>query len=128
MSQACLVDFSELSDLSKELGTESVARFVRAFVKMWPLRREKIHRAMCRREADAAMDALLSLRSGALMAGARALAEQTDLIRGVLGVDGAPAWGDARSLLAELDDLGERTVKTLLGGTGFGDDLSGGSR
>lgn len=110
MSQTCLVD---LSDLSGALGTEAVTRFAHTFVKMWPTRRERIRLAICHSDFDVAMDAVLSLHSGAAMAGAQLLAEHTNLIRGALVADGSPAWDHAHSLLATLDDLGDRTARSL---------------
>jgi hypothetical protein len=102
-----------LMDLARELGADATARFVRAFVDLWPVRRLRIHTAIQARDAPAAMDAVLSLRSAALMAGAQPLADQAELIRGTLSTPGPPAWNVDQHLLAALDDLGDRTVQTL---------------
>jgi hypothetical protein len=48
------------------------------------------------------MDAVLSLRSAALMAGAQPLADHAELIRGALSIPGSPAWEVTRRLLAAL--------------------------
>jgi hypothetical protein len=100
-----------LMDLADELGTDAATRFVHVFTDLWPTRSQRIHAAIHARDAPAAMDAVLSLRSAALMAGARSLADQAELIRGTLCRPGAPVWEDAHHLLATMDDLGDRTVQ-----------------
>jgi uncharacterized protein YfaQ (DUF2300 family) len=102
-----------LMDLARELGPEATTRFVHAFVDLWPVRRPRIHTAIQARDAPAAMDAVLSLRSAVLMAGAQPLADHAELIRGTLSTPGAPAWETAHHLLAALDDLGDQTVQAL---------------
>jgi hypothetical protein len=102
-----------LMDLARELGADATTRFVHAFVDLWPVRSLRIHAAVRACDTPAAMDAVLSLRSAALMAGAQPLADQAELIRGTLATPGAPAWDDAHHLLAAMDDLGDRTVQTL---------------
>ena len=98
-----------------ELGTDTATRFAHAFVEMWPMRRRRIQEAICVQDSGATMDAVLSLRSGSLMAGAGSLAGHTDLICAMLLVRGLPAWEDSGDLLAVLNDLGERTVTMLCG-------------
>jgi hypothetical protein len=107
------VSTTVLMDLAEELGTDAATRFVHAFADLWPARRARIHAAIRAQDSAAAMDAILSLRSGALMAGAGPLAGHADLIRTTLLGPGCPAWEHACHLLAALDDLGERTVKML---------------
>lgn len=102
-----------LVNLAEELGTEAVTRFVHTFVDLWPTRRQRIHAAIRRRDAPAAMDAVLSLRSGSFMAGATHLAEHTELIRTTLLSPHAPSWDNAHALLPAMDDLGEDAVRTL---------------
>ncbi|MFL4477626.1 hypothetical protein ACIPUB_05010 [Paeniglutamicibacter sp. ORCA_105] len=102
-----------LADLARELGAEAATRFVHDFVDLWPVRRQRIHAAIGTQDLDGAIDAAFSLRSAALMAGARPLAAHADLIRATLHETGSPAWEYARRLLAALDELGDRTVKTL---------------
>jgi hypothetical protein len=108
-----LVSTTVLMDLARELGADATTRFVHAFMDLWPVRRLRIHTAIQARDAPAAMDAVLSLRSAALMAGARPLADHAELIRGTLTAPGAPAWDDAHHLLAAMDDLGDRTMQML---------------
>ena len=107
-----LVSTTVLMGLTEELGIDAATRFVHAFADLWPVRRARIHAAICARDSAAAMDAVLSLRSGALMAGAGPLAGHTDLIRTALLVPGCP-WEHASYLLVTLDDLGERAVAML---------------
>jgi hypothetical protein len=107
------VQTSVLTGLAEELGTDAAKRFVHNFADLWPVRRARIHAAIRAQDCEAAMDAVLSLRSGALMAGAMLLAGHADLIRTTLLGPGCPAWEQACHLLAALDDLGERTVKML---------------
>ncbi|MGB9033642.1 MAG: hypothetical protein WCC45_03885 [Paeniglutamicibacter sp.] len=118
-----------LMDLARELGADATTRFVRAFMDLWSVRRLRIHAAIQARDAPAAMDAVLSLRSAALMAGARPLAGQAELIRGTLTTPGAPAWDDAHHLLGTMDDLGDRTMQMLsaaiAGSPPCGDNESG---
>jgi hypothetical protein len=104
-----------LTDLAGELGTDAVTRFVHDFMDLWPVRRQRIHAAIGTQDLDDAIDAAFSLRSAALMAGAGAcpLAAHVDLIRATLHETVSPAWERARRLLATLDELGDRTVKTL---------------
>lgn len=103
-----------LVDLARELGADATTRFVQVFVDLWPVRKLRIHTAIRSRDTPAAMDAVLSLRSAALMAGAHALADHAELIRGTLTTLDSP-WEDAHHLLAPMDDLGDRTVQTLSG-------------
>ena len=110
-----LVSPTVLMDLARELGADATIRFVHAFIDLWPMRSLRIHTAIHGRNTPAAMDAALSLRSAALMAGAQPLADQADLIRGTLSTPGAPAWDDAHHLLGTMDDLGDRTVQALSG-------------
>lgn len=102
-----------LADLAEELGTDAVTRFVHDFMDLWPVRRQRIHAAIGIQDLDGAIDAAFSLRSAALMAGACPLAAHSDLIRATLHETGSPAWEYARRLLVALDELGDRTVKTL---------------
>lgn len=110
-----LVPTTVLTDLAEDVGTDAATRFVRVFVELWPTRRQRIHAAIRSRDADAVVDAVLSLRSGALMAGAQPLAEQADLIHKLLLTPEFPAWESARHLVLALDELGDRTVETLSG-------------
>jgi hypothetical protein len=102
-----------LADLADELGADAATRFVHAFADLWPVRRLRIHAAICAQDPAAAMDAVLSLRSGASMAGATPLAEHTELIRTTLLSPHAPAWAHAHALLPAMDELGEGTVRML---------------
>lgn len=101
-----------LTDLAGELGTDAVTRFVHDFMDLWPVRRQRIHAAIGTQDLDDAIDAAFSLRSAALMAGARPMAAHVDLIRATLHETLSPAWERARRFLATLDELGDRTVKT----------------
>ncbi|MFL4477020.1 hypothetical protein ACIPUB_01950 [Paeniglutamicibacter sp. ORCA_105] len=102
-----------LADLARELGAEAATRFVHDFVDVWPVRRQRIHAAIGTQDLDGAIDAAFSLRSAALMAGACPLAAHAASIRATLHETGSPAWEYARRLLVALDELGDRTVKTL---------------
>lgn len=110
-----IVSPTALADIARELGADATARFVHAFIDLWPVRRLRIRTAIQARDAPATMDATLSLRSAALTAGAQPLAAHAKLIRGALSIPGTPAWDDTHHLLAALDDLGDRTVQTLSG-------------
>jgi hypothetical protein len=85
------VSTTVLMDLAEELGTDAATRFVRTFADLWPARRARIHAAIYARDSAAAMDAVLSLRSGALMGGAIPLAGRAELIRTTLHGPGCPA-------------------------------------
>lgn len=78
-----------LADLGRELGSDAVTRFVRDFVDLWPVRRQRIHAAIGTQDLDGAIDAAFSLRSAALMAGACPLAAHADLIRATLHETGS---------------------------------------
>jgi hypothetical protein len=104
-----------LVDLAREPGADATTRFVQVFVDLWPVRKLRIHTAIRSRDTPAAMDAVLFLCSAAPMAGAQALADHAELIRGTLSTLESPPWEDAHRLLAPLDDLGDRTVQTLSG-------------
>ncbi len=113
-----LVSTTVLVDLADKFGTDTAERFVRAFADLWPVRRKRIHTAIHTRDIEAAMDAVLALRSGAMMAGAGPLARHTDLLCTTLLAPGTPGWADASRLLEALDDLGEGTVEILRGCAG----------
>lgn len=64
-----------LDKLAEDLGHEYTSRFVMQFCSMWPARLSRLEEAAHRTNSAAGQDAALSLKSGAFMAGATALAE-----------------------------------------------------
>lgn len=64
-----------LEKLAEDLGHEYTSRFVMQFCSLWPTRLSRLEDAAHGTNSAAGQDAALSLKSGAFMAGATALAE-----------------------------------------------------
>lgn len=64
-----------LEKLAEDLGHEYTSRFVMQFCSLWPTRLSRLEDAAHGINSAAGQDAALSLKSGAFMAGATALAE-----------------------------------------------------
>lgn len=64
-----------LDKLADDLGHEYTSRFVMQFCSLWPTRLSRLEEAAHGTNSAAGQDAALSLKSGAFMAGATALAE-----------------------------------------------------
>lgn len=64
-----------LEKLAEDLGHEYTSRFVMQFCSLWPTRLSRLEDAAQGTNSAAGQDAALSLKSGAFMAGATALAE-----------------------------------------------------
>lgn len=106
-----LVCAGALHSLVDQLGTAAAACFVERFIRLWPVRRERLHLAVEHCDTDAGKDAALSLTSSASMAGAHRLAELgSRLHAGVPASTSPPAWADAAGLMAELDRVGEDSI------------------
>ncbi|MET1033860.1 MAG: hypothetical protein ABWX68_01305 [Arthrobacter sp.] len=120
-----LVSAAVVGELVETVGPEAALAFFERFAALWPVRRERLRGAIGRRDVTAGLDAALSLKSGACMAGAFTLAGAGDRLHALIGRGAAPTtatglgpdapWADAEALMAELDVLGERTVSALRG-------------
>lgn len=64
-----------LDKLADDLGHEHTSRFIMQFCSMWPTRLSRLEEAAYGTNSVVGQDAALSLKSGAFMAGATALAE-----------------------------------------------------
>ncbi|PQZ89569.1 hypothetical protein CQ018_15580 [Arthrobacter sp. MYb227] len=69
-----------LDKLAEDLGDEYTSRFVMQFCAMLPTRLSRLEEAMRGINSVAGQDAALSLKSGAFMAGATALAELAEAL------------------------------------------------
>ncbi|MBM6620296.1 Hpt domain-containing protein [Micrococcaceae bacterium RIT802] len=106
-----LVCAAALHSLVDQLGTAAASVFVERFIRLWPVRRQRLHLAVEQCDAEAGRDAALSLVSSATMAGAHRLAELgSQLHSGVPPSTALPAWTEAADLLNEIDRLGEASV------------------
>jgi hypothetical protein len=108
-----LIDPAVLGRLAAEIGEPAAARFARGVVRLWPQRRARLAATLALGDAAAAVDAALSLRTAASMAGAVRLADAADRIVGRLRADGTRA---ARPLLPQALACGDVTAVVLARG------------
>lgn len=79
-----------LAALVEDLGAAEAAAFVERFVRLWPQRRERLHVAIRRRDAEQLWDAAHSLTSSASMAGADLLADASSQLHAAVPASGHP--------------------------------------
>ncbi|MGG5753427.1 Hpt domain-containing protein [Zafaria sp. Z1313] len=109
-----LVECPLLVSLVDELGLEPVIRCIDSFTRMWGGRCERLERAVVERDADAGMDAALSLKSGAAMLGALPLASLAQEMHAAARAAGCTGlWTPAERLLTTLQGLGSATAVEL---------------
>ena len=71
-----VLDLDVLHDLEEDMGSSGIAHnFARDYIKIWDKRRTYLESSVEDNDADAAMDAVLSLKNSAMMVGASRLAQ-----------------------------------------------------
>lgn len=109
-----LVDDGELRAMVRHVGAEATREFVNRFVSLWPSRLERLMEAVVQGDCETFRDASLSLKSGASMAGATALAALGDRLHRIASDPDAPdACARAREAMADLERLGGLSVEAL---------------
>ena len=106
-----VLDLDVLHELEQDMGNAGIAHnFARDYIKIWNKRRTYLEASVEDDDAEAAMDAILSLKNSALMVGASRLAQlAVDLERLVKNGD----LNAARELLPCVALTGEETVLGL---------------
>lgn len=108
-----ILDLAEFQVFEDQLDNPRTARsFASDFARLWRVRYQNLAAAVERRDAVAALDTILSLRTSSAMVGAVRL----EYLAGQLEehvVNGE--FRDARSLLEDIADCGELTVRELRG-------------
>ncbi|MFP3460155.1 Hpt domain-containing protein [Arthrobacter globiformis] len=106
-----VLDLDVLHELEDDMGNTGIAHnFARDYIKIWNKRRTYLEASVEDDDAEAAMDAVLSLKNSALMVGAARLAKlAVDLEQMVKRGD----LSAARQLLPCVALTGEETVSGL---------------
>ncbi|MGY3564726.1 Hpt domain-containing protein [Sinomonas sp. RB5] len=115
-----VIDPTVLGRLAAEIGDAGAARFARGVVRLWPQRRERLAAALAVGSAADSLDAALSLRTAASMAGALRLADAADRIVACVRAEGPRA---AMALLPRALACGDVTIAVLA--RGLPADLAG---
>jgi hypothetical protein len=103
-----VLDLDVLRELEEDMGSTGIAHnFARDYINIWNKRRTYLEASIADDDADAAMDAVLSLKNSALMVGASRLAQlAVNLERLVKNGD----LSAVRRLLPFVALTGEQTV------------------
>lgn len=114
-----LLDLTVLRQLEEELGDSGVARsFVEDYIGIWEHRIQYLMRSVADDDSDAAMDAVLSLKTSSTMVGGVRLAHLAGELEVALR-DGN--MGYAQSMLDDVAERGSETVNELRFGYVLGD-------
>ncbi|MCB5292787.1 Hpt domain-containing protein [Arthrobacter sp. SO3] len=106
-----LVDPSALQELGSQLDSPAVAKgFARDYTNMWDQRYQSLASSLGSGDEDAAMDAVLSLKTSSAMVGGVRLAELARELEDAIRVRDADR---ARLLLREVAESGNETVDEL---------------
>jgi HPt (histidine-containing phosphotransfer) domain-containing protein len=106
-----LVDPSALEELGSQLDSPAVAKgFARDYTNMWDQRYQSLASSLDSGDQDAAMDAVLSLKTSSAMVGGVRLAQLARALEDAIRVRDADR---ARSLLCEVAESGNETVDEL---------------
>lgn len=106
-----LVDPATLQELGSQLDNPAVAKgFARDYTNMWDQRYQSLASSLDSGDEDAAMDAVLSLKTSSAMVGGLRLAELARELEDAIRVRDA---GRARLLLREVAESGNETVDEL---------------
>lgn len=106
-----LVDPSALRELGSQLDSPAVAKgFARDYTKMWDQRYQSLASSLDSGDENAAIDAVLSLKTSSAMVGGVRLAELARELEGAIRIRDAER---ARSLLREVAESGNETVDEL---------------
>lgn len=105
---------SVLWALADQVGEGEAAAFMDRFIGLWPQRCHRLHRAVNQHDAEAGLDAALSLSTAASMVGASSLgALASRLHEGISSASTPDAWRDVVAMLDELDQLGNETISDI---------------
>ncbi|MDN4642708.1 Hpt domain-containing protein [Arthrobacter sp. PsM3] len=106
-----LVDPSALQELGSQLDSPAVAKgFARDYTNMWDQRYQSLASSLDSGDEDAAMDAVLSLKTSSAMVGGVRLAELASELEDAIRVRDAHR---ARLLLRQVAESGNETVGEL---------------
>jgi HPt (histidine-containing phosphotransfer) domain-containing protein len=106
-----LVDPSALQELGSQLDSPAVAKgFARDYTNMWDQRYQSLASSLDSGDQDAAMDAVLSLKTSSAMVGGVRLAQLARALEDAIRVRDADR---ARSLRREVAESGNETVDEL---------------
>ncbi|WP_050934369.1 Hpt domain-containing protein [Arthrobacter globiformis] len=106
-----VLDLDVLHELEEDMGSTGVAHnFARDYIRIWDKRRTYLEASIADDDAEAAMDAVLSLKNSALMVGAARLAQLAVQLERLVKCGDLPA---VRRLLPFVALTGEQTVSGL---------------
>ncbi|MFC9350781.1 Hpt domain-containing protein [Arthrobacter sp. NPDC057013] len=106
-----VLDLDVLHDLEEDMGSTGVAHsFARDYIRIWDKRRTYLESSIEDDDAEAAMDAVLSLKNSAMMVGAARLAQLAVNLERLVKSGDLPA---VRRLLPFVALTGEQTVCSL---------------
>ncbi|WP_314191526.1 Hpt domain-containing protein [uncultured Arthrobacter sp.] len=103
-----VLDLDVLRELEEDMGSTGVAHnFARDYIRIWDKRRTYLEASIADDDAEAAMDAVLSLKNSALMVGAARLAQLAVQLERLVKSGDLPG---VRRLLPFVALTGEQTV------------------
>jgi len=103
-----VLDLDVLRELEEDMGSTGIAHnFARDYIKIWNKRRTYLEASVEDDDAEAAMDAVLSLKNSALMVGASRLAQLAVNLERLVKNGDLPA---VRRLLPFVALTGDQTV------------------
>lgn len=106
-----VLDLDVLHELEADMGSTGIAHnFARDYIKIWNKRRTYLEASVEDNDAEAAMDAVLSLKNSALMVGASRLAQLAVNLERLVKNGDLPA---VRRLLPFVALTGDQTVSGL---------------
>lgn len=108
------VDAEVLRDLEEQLaGPSIVQRFIQDYVSLWQRRHETLAAAIERQDAEAALDAAISLKVSSSMVGGIPLARLAKELQETIQAGNFPA---GEELLSAVGVCGRATVNELVAG------------
>jgi HPt (histidine-containing phosphotransfer) domain-containing protein len=109
------VSFETLRNLADDLEDNAACRsFVIDFVSMWEARHTRLQEAILTCDANAAMDAVLSVKTASAMAGAKPLSALAARLQQLIECLGEELrTSSTLALLQEIKSCGEATVVQL---------------
>ena len=99
-----------LRDLQEQMGPDASVRFVRTYIAMWETRYARLEAACHGRDAAAAMDVVLSIKTASHMAGAARLSALAAAAQERLGAYDLPS---VNAMLGAFREIGRETMQSL---------------
>lgn len=96
-----VLDAERLRDLAEGAGQDSAARFFATYLRMLPSRTSKLRNAVLIQDPEMVLDALLSLKTSSLMAGALRMAQYCGDLEGRIKLAGPVSEPTIRAGLAQ---------------------------